>query len=214
MKITPYEESLRIPLFITGGKNSGILTNGRKVKDSWWISTDFAPTLLDLAGLPIPDDMDGESHASELEFLSPPNRVMRRNQFLIEYRSPGVAEGHLDDFEGLHYYLMPAMFLDVPPYDAIRTERWVIERGYPQKKEYLFVRWLPVLNQTQNEYELYDISEDPAQMTNLLYFAPDRYRKLAQNFEKELDELVHCKGNQRDRSCAAAELHTLMDEIF
>ena len=58
-----YEESLRIPLIIrypgmieAGSKNSNMILN-----------IDIAPTLIELAGAKVPEDMQGESHCSPAE---------------------------------------------------------------------------------------------------------------------------------------------------
>jgi len=51
-----YEPSLHIPLLVTGpGVKAG------EVTDAFAINPDFAPTFLDLAGLPTPSDMQGRS---------------------------------------------------------------------------------------------------------------------------------------------------------
>ena len=52
-----YEESLRVPLLV---KAPGIAQAGA-VNTRMVLNTDFAPTLLDLAGLPVPADMQGRS---------------------------------------------------------------------------------------------------------------------------------------------------------
>ena len=57
-----YEHSLRVPLLI---KVPG-LTKPGAVSDRMVLNTDFAPTLMALAGLPVPDDMQGRSLAPVL----------------------------------------------------------------------------------------------------------------------------------------------------
>ncbi len=57
-KWTPYEESLRIP-FIVYDPRSGARHGA--VSDKMVLNIDVAPTLLDLAGVTVPDIMDGES---------------------------------------------------------------------------------------------------------------------------------------------------------
>jgi arylsulfatase A-like enzyme len=57
-KWTPYEESLRIP-FIVYDPRPGAQKGA--VSDKMVLNTDVAPTLLDLAGVEVPDVMDGRS---------------------------------------------------------------------------------------------------------------------------------------------------------
>jgi arylsulfatase A-like enzyme len=58
-KVLPMEESSRAPLMIYDPRSS---TAGKKLKSaSLTGNIDFAPTILDLAGLPIPENMDGKS---------------------------------------------------------------------------------------------------------------------------------------------------------
>jgi arylsulfatase A-like enzyme len=80
-KWTPYEESLRIPFIVTGppvAKSLRGTTNARMV-----VSIDVAPTLLQLASLPIPDDMDG---ASLVPLLSAKD-IAWRDTFFFEHRT-------------------------------------------------------------------------------------------------------------------------------
>jgi len=56
-KRSAYEESLRIPLIV----RYPILVPKAKVLDEMVLSIDLAPTLLDLAGLPVPSQMQGRS---------------------------------------------------------------------------------------------------------------------------------------------------------
>ncbi len=58
-----YEESLRMPLII---RHPGSIEPGQKL-DQMTLNVDFAPTLLDMAGLGVPDEMQGESFAPLLQ---------------------------------------------------------------------------------------------------------------------------------------------------
>ncbi|HET7105034.1 MAG TPA: sulfatase, partial [Terracidiphilus sp.] len=52
-----YEQSLRVPWMI---RHPGVVKPGSTSKD-WVVNIDNAPTVLELAGLPVPDDMQGHS---------------------------------------------------------------------------------------------------------------------------------------------------------
>ncbi|MDP6522744.1 MAG: sulfatase [Kiritimatiellia bacterium] len=58
-KVLPYEESARVPLMIYDPRHP---VSGKKLRSSALTANiDFAPTILKLAGLPVPGDMDGKS---------------------------------------------------------------------------------------------------------------------------------------------------------
>ena len=102
-----YEEGIRIPLLIRG-PGSGIASG--KVRDEIVLTTDLAPTVLDLAGLQneaIPK-RDGISIVPLLRGETPETW---RNQFLIEYNTDTV-------FPRVHKM----------GYRAIRTGRWKLIR--------------------------------------------------------------------------------------
>lgn len=92
-----YEESLRMPLLISwpGHIQAGSLN------DAMVLNVDFAPTLLELAGLPAPADMQGRSFAPMLRGERPPG--WRTSMY---YR----------------YYHYPAHHR-VQPHYGVRTER-------------------------------------------------------------------------------------------
>jgi arylsulfatase A-like enzyme len=56
-KWTPYEQSLRIPFIVYDPRTKA----KGAVSDEMVLNIDVAPTLLDLAGVPIPETMDGKS---------------------------------------------------------------------------------------------------------------------------------------------------------
>ncbi len=55
---TPYEESLRIPFIVYDPRRGA---RKKAVLDEMVLNIDIAPTLLDLAGVPVPEIMDGRS---------------------------------------------------------------------------------------------------------------------------------------------------------
>tara|TARA_B110000037_G_scaffold146098_1_gene165057 strand:+ start:166 stop:1731 length:1566 start_codon:yes stop_codon:yes gene_type:complete len=57
-KWTPYDLSLRIPFIVYDPRPKAIKT---KVSDEMVLNIDIAPTLLDMAGIPVPETMDGKS---------------------------------------------------------------------------------------------------------------------------------------------------------
>jgi len=58
-KVLPYEESTRVPLIMYDPRHAN---SGRKLRcQALTGNIDFAPTILELAGLPVPENMDGNS---------------------------------------------------------------------------------------------------------------------------------------------------------
>jgi arylsulfatase A-like enzyme len=56
-KVLPYQESTKVPLIIYDPRHTN---SGKRLRsDSLTANIDFAPTILSLAGLPVPENMDG-----------------------------------------------------------------------------------------------------------------------------------------------------------
>lgn len=95
-KRAAYEESLRIPFMIRypalqpGG-------NGR-IANEIALNVDLAPTILDLAGLPIPEEMQGRSLRPLIEGQSPPDW---RDSFFFTYTDDPEFAGLTADFIGI-----------------------------------------------------------------------------------------------------------------
>jgi N-acetylglucosamine-6-sulfatase len=79
-KANPYEESIAVPLLVRG---PGVPV-GRA--DPFVLNVDLAPTLLDLAGAPLPESLDGRSLVPFLRGQAPSSW---RNDFLIENYGAG-----------------------------------------------------------------------------------------------------------------------------
>ena len=99
-----YEESLQIPLIFRypEGIQSG------QVEDRFALNLDFAQTLLDFAGIPAPDDMQGRSLKPILE--GDPIALWRRSMYYHYYEYPGwhFVKRHYgvrsERFKLIHYY--------------------------------------------------------------------------------------------------------------
>ena len=78
-----YEPSLRVPLLVRwpGSAKPGAVT------DLFALNVDFAPTMLDLAGQPVPADMQGRSLAPVLRGESPAD--WRKAMYYRYYHDPG-----------------------------------------------------------------------------------------------------------------------------
>jgi N-acetylglucosamine-6-sulfatase len=94
-----YEESIRMPLLVRYPR----LIKAGTVRDEFALNIDLAPTLLALAGAPVPGNMQGRSLVPLLKGEKPP----WRDSFLIEYYTDRV---------------FPRMLQ--MGYKAVRTGRW------------------------------------------------------------------------------------------
>ncbi len=76
-KRSPYEEAMRVPMLVRYPNGNAAGT----VSDALTLNIDLAPTLLDMAGVAIPDEIQGQSWA---KLLSKPNSKFRKG-FFYEY---------------------------------------------------------------------------------------------------------------------------------
>lgn len=86
-KWTPYEESLRVPLIVADPRAAA---DRRGVESAALVTVmDIAPTVLDMAGLPVPADMDGRS----LTPLLQGDEKGWRDHFFFEHRTSPAKAG-------------------------------------------------------------------------------------------------------------------------
>ncbi|MGA0978610.1 MAG: sulfatase-like hydrolase/transferase [Candidatus Nanopelagicales bacterium] len=119
-----YDDNIKVPLIVRWPE--GVASPGTVIEEPV-LNIDIAPTLLDIAGVPIPATMQGRSFAPLLRG----DAVDWREDVFYEY------------FADFPY--------QVPPSQAVRTDRWLYveyDRGLPP--------------------ELYDTVSDPAQRANLI----------------------------------------------
>ena len=138
-----YEESFKMPFVI---KNPRAIKPGT-TSDAMVMNVDFAPTLLDMAGIEIPSEMQGKSF---------------KGTFEGDEKSPRKSVYY-------HYYEYP-IWHQVQPHYGIRTDRYKLMHFY----------------YSMDEWELYDLKNDPSEMNNIYSEAsPELITKL----KNELEEL-------------------------
>jgi arylsulfatase A-like enzyme len=130
---------VRYPRMIRGGS-----TNQRMV-----LNLDIAPTFLELAGVKVPERMQGQSMVSFFEGRGPRNW---RNDWLYEYY----------EYPGPH---------EVRKNRGVRTERYKLIHYY----------------EAPEEFELYDLEEDPGELHNL--YGDQKYAALTRELVQRIDEL-------------------------
>ncbi len=171
-KQAPYDESIRVPMFVTGpgipagAQSSAIVTHA-----------DVAPTLLDLAGLAA-SDVDGTS----LVPLFEASVSTWRNDFLVEFHGTyGFAGGTLDTLAQVQAAIAAGKPIFIPTFRAIRSDEW------------LYVEWYST---APHEYELYDMAADPYQLDNLIATpeGSSQYASTTAALQARLETLGTCAG--------------------
>jgi N-acetylglucosamine-6-sulfatase len=176
-KMAPYDESIKVPLIISG---PGV--KARK-ENRMVLEIDYAPTFLEMAGLDIPSDIDGRSLAILLKGETPPNW---RKDFIAQYRGGGLHESERLSSSSIAGQSDSNMqWLDVPSYKALRTS------------DYTFIEWYWDDEKNGNhEYELYDLKKDPYQLYNLLSTGNGRTKNalLVDNLKQRMKYIEKCTG--------------------
>jgi len=232
-KMAPYEESTRIPLWISG---PGF--KRANVDDSLVLLLDLAPTFLEAAGLKPPSYMDGLSIKND-EFSD------KRDSLLFEYKQKRYFSSYtmastINELPSWMLSLAGEGFTeDIPPYRAIRSSTHMLVE-YSQLKDGVEKK---ILNRTAyhqksfkkernrrrhdpsgkpqtitiagtndtflpeslllQQYELYDMRRDPFQMKNLIYDEDNLDLQLLQDLKKQLEQLYDCTG----QTCREQKFH-------
>ena len=131
-KLTAYDTDIRVPLVVAG---PGVAVGA--VRNDATQNVDLAPTFEELAGAPVPADVDGHSLVPLLHGESPPWPSLA----LVEHHGPATDPADPD-----HQSLASG---NPPSYDAIRSADWI------------YVHYV------DGEREYYDLRTDPFEMDNL-----------------------------------------------
>jgi arylsulfatase A-like enzyme len=161
------EESQRLPLVVRYPR----LTKPQQVSRALVLNLDVAPTLLELASIPIPADMQGLS-------LVP----------LFSGKTPR-------DWRRAVYYRYYDRQYGIPPHLGIRTERYklihykgpaAIDNGTD----------LPPITKARevDEWELFDLQKDPDETQNL--FSLPKSQRLVRRLNAELQKIQHAIGER------------------
>ena len=141
-KVLLYEESIRVPLIVFDPR----LPADRRgaVSDELALSIDIAPTILDLAGLPVPEEMQGRSLKPVLE--NP--ELSWREDFFCE-----------NLFMGQNY----------PRMEGVRSRRYKYIRYFDKQKDrpHFIALDASIKGEEPIYEELYDLETDPRELNNL-----------------------------------------------
>ena len=145
-----HEPSIRVPLLIRYPK----LARSGSTEDAMVLNVDIAPTVLDLAGAPIPDWMHGRSVVPLLRG----ENVAWRKDWLYEYY----------EFPGAH---------SVRKNRGVRTDRYKLIHYFEEPQE----------------FELYDLVEDPEERNNL--YGKSEHAELVSRLRQRIEALRRETGD-------------------
>jgi arylsulfatase A-like enzyme len=149
-----YEESLRTPLIMRWPEK---IKAGTRC-DEFVLNLDFAETFLDVAGIPVPEDMQGESLLPLMMGKKP-----------VSWR----------DAVYYHYFEYPAVHM-VKRHYGIRTDRYKLIHFYYDA----------------DEWELYDLREDPHELNNL--YGKTEYAQVISELKIRLENLRKEYGDDKE----------------
>ncbi|CAL4107884.1 unnamed protein product, partial [Meganyctiphanes norvegica] len=191
-KREPYETDIRVPLLISGpGIEAGIHI------DYGTINIDLAPTIIDLAGIPIPEYMDGLSLKPLLLGSTDQSKTKAwtSRTMLVEHMGEGIPQGSNpqceDAIEGMCWckpYL--ACKCEDHPYNTYSCIRHVAEQ-----KDGVFCKWSNegYYDHDYNFEEYYNLKIDPHQLNNSVSTLPsEEYDAML----LLLQTLKACKGSE------------------
>ena len=141
-----HEPSIRVPLFM---RYPRLIKPGTEVVEKMALNLDWAPTILDLAGVPVPAQMQGRSL---VPFLRGELAASWRKDWLYEYY----------EYPGPH---------NVKKNRGIRTQRYKLIHYY----------------EAPQEFELYDLKQDPGELHNL--YGEAAHAQLARELMARMAEL-------------------------
>ncbi|KAF5284165.1 hypothetical protein FQR65_LT00165 [Abscondita terminalis] len=180
-KRQPYETDLRVPFLMRGP-----LIKARQILHLPVSTVDFAPTILSMAGIPVPLDMDGKSFYKQL--LEDPSR--ERGDVFIEYH--GEADSKTVDnrcpWTGDRGLSQCALESWCKCQDSINNT-YICLRRFSSSVNFKFCKFFD----NENFMEAYDLRFDPNELHNI-------YNSMEnddiQNYNKSMNFLKNCSGKR------------------
>ncbi len=166
-----YEPSLHIPLVIS---HPGIGTPGQVI-DEMASNTDFAPTILELAGVPVPSSMHGRSLVPILEGNIP-----------ADWREYSYYEYYENSWE-LYKDMKPEEINDQTNVRYFNAHRVTPHRGV-RGERYKLIEF-----HTEDYWELFDLEEDPNELRNV--YGEPGYNDITAKLLTELRRLQAVYGS-------------------
>ncbi len=185
-KGTVYDEGVRTPLIITWPKR----VQAGSTYDGLVSLVDLAPTILDVAKMPVGEDMQGESFATMLLDQSVPGR-----EYLFTQRNWHDADEHIRAVRSEYHLLVRNSYVELPhgtPADIGGSPSFrslVAKRdsgALTPEQARLFEVPRPII-------EFYNVNEDPYQLNNLA--SHEDYWQLAREYSRVLENWIETTGD-------------------
>lgn len=210
-KMSPYDESTKVPLYIAGPGSH--LTSLRslegfskgKVVDDLVLLTDIAPTVLDMAGLEIPEYFDSFSLLSK----------KKRDLIYMQYKEEEdpmshTMTAHENETVAAAVKCPDGFAQDPASWKALRTHNLLFICYYMLSyKSYdtqtiadleNFTADMVDLSKLEKECELYDLKNDPHQMNNLI-------KQVDNATKNKLDETLIALSKCSGKACYEVKLN-------
>lgn len=158
-----YEESIRIPCLI---RFPSAIAPGT-ARDEIVLNVDIAPTLLEFAGIPVREEVQGRSFA-------------------------GLSRGEEDPYwrKAMYYrYWMHLAHFNIPAHYGVRTERYKLIYYYGKSLSAAGA----IDEETSPEWELFDLKDDPFELHNRYGLPP--YAEIQKGLQQTLTELQSTLGD-------------------
>ena len=203
-----YDDATRIPLMFSG---PGISGNSRVVSDFVGLM-DLAPTILDLAGLPQPEGMVGQSIKPQLNAEANGRLDQTRDHMILalerhtiarpDYKGYPMRAIRTDDHLLVHNYEPTRWPAGDPDYISIHQGIFGDIDAGPAKDFIIDIANNPELAEFHTwataqrpEYELFDLSSDPAQLVNVA--GDSKYLTVRDSLNTLLDGYLKSNGDPR-----------------
>jgi N-sulfoglucosamine sulfohydrolase len=194
-KASVYEEGIHVPLIITGPDIEADRSTPELVS-----LIDLAPTMLEIADLPVPETVQG---TSLLPLLRRETETLGRKLIFAEHNAHGPGEIYPSRAvtDGRLIYLLNLMPEKryKPPADLLPGKKWN-NRAYPAylAARDLFPLQFEALQKTlvRPEEELYDLHSDPGSLVNRV--EDPRYRKHVARLRRALRQWRNHTGDVDD----------------
>ena len=188
-KATNYEISTRVPLIVWTPNMT--VENRGKTTNALVELIDMYPTLSELAGLPIPDHVEGQSFKP---LLSNPEQPWKKAAFSL-FPSPALREWAANPLsKGMREtYFGPLILKVEEKIKAQQKEKWDRElyekylMGYAMRTDrYRFIVWKDYRDKSAKPVflELYDHKNDPLETKNIAQANKELVQKLLNQFNK------------------------------
>ena len=182
-----YEESYRMPLTV---RWPGVVRPGT-VNHNLVSNLDFAETFLDVAGVGIPDDMQGlslkpllQAGPSDSHDLTPAPLTIGYSNKLVDCTQPGFRDALY-----YHYY----------EFEANRRTAHMVRRHYGVRTgTHKLIHYYNL-----DEWELFDLKQDPREMKSV-YYQPE-YQEVVSQLKTRVGELQQQYAVPDDRGSVPAD---------